>query len=150
MGKAKLSVIVLAALAYFDAIAANADSCPTAKDEIATDRPSQTNSSLVVPAGSLQSENGLNFTAAQGSQALDATNTRLRFGLAPCFEFLVDLPSYSATMHGPGSSGFSDIAPAVKWQISPLPGTFDLSVIAGAALPTGNPGIPLPRAPPRR
>jgi hypothetical protein len=139
--KVKLSVILLAAFVYFDAIEANADSCPTVKDEIATDRPSQTNSSLVVPVGSLQTENGLNFTAAQGNQVLDGTNTRLRLGFAPCLEFLVDLPSYSATVHGFGSSGFSDVAPAIKWQISPLPGTVDLSVILGAALPTGNPNI---------
>jgi Putative MetA-pathway of phenol degradation len=141
VSKVRLSVVLLAAFGCFDAIEASADSCPTVKDEIATDRPSQTNSSLVVPVGSLQGENGLNFTAPQGSQTLDGTNTRLRFGLAPCLEFLVDLPSYSATVHGSGSSGFSDVAPAVKWQISPLPGTVDLSIILGAALPTGSPDI---------
>jgi len=140
-GRIRPLAILLAAFAFFDAVEAKADGCPTAKDDIATDRPSQTNSSLVVPVGSLQSENGVNFIASQASQALDATNTRLRFGLAPCFEFLVDLPSYSATVHGSASSGFSDVAPALKWQISPLPGTFDLSVVAGAALPTGNPDI---------
>ncbi len=138
VGKPRLSVFLSAAFVGFGVVEANADSCPTVKDDIATDRPSQTNSSLVVPVGSLQSENGLNFAAPEGSQNLDGTNTRLRFGLAPCFEFLVDLPSYSATVHGSGSSGFSDLAPAVKWQISPLPGTFDLSVILGAALPTGS------------
>jgi hypothetical protein len=141
MNKAKLSVILLAALVYFDATEANADSCPTVTDAIATDRPSQTNSSLVVPVGSLQAENGLNFTGAQGSEVLGGTNTRLRFGLAPCLEFLVDLPSYSATVQGSGSSGFSDIAPAIKWQISPLPGAVDLSAIFGAALPTGSANI---------
>jgi hypothetical protein len=137
----KLSIALSVAFVCSGVVEANADSCPTAKDDIATDRPSQTNSSLVVPVGSLQSENGLNFAAPPGSQNLDGTNTRLRFGLVPCFEFLVDLPSYSATVHGSGSSGFSDLAPAVKWQISPLPGTFDLSVILGAALPTGSADI---------
>jgi hypothetical protein len=68
MSKEKLSVILLAALVYFDATEANADSCPTVTDAIATDRPSQTNSSLVVPVGSLQAENGLNFSGAQGSE----------------------------------------------------------------------------------
>jgi len=37
----------------------------------------------------------------------------------------------------PGSSGFSDVAPAVKWQISPVPGKIDLSMTIGVALPTG-------------
>ena len=86
-------------------------------------------------------ENGLNFTGAQGSEILDGTSTRLRFGLARCLEFLVDLPSYSTTVRGSASLGFSDIAPAIKWQISPLPGTVDLSVIFGAALPTGSANI---------
>jgi hypothetical protein len=40
-------------------------------------------------------------------------------------------------VRAPGSSGFSDVAPALKWQISPLPGKLDLSMSVGAALPTG-------------
>ncbi|MGO8955717.1 MAG: hypothetical protein ACLPWS_04265 [Rhodomicrobium sp.] len=67
----------------------------------------------------------------------DATNSRLRFGAAPCLEALVDLPTYFITLHGPGYSGFSDVAPAIKWQISPDPGKFDLSVTAGLGLPAG-------------
>ena len=45
-------------VAILAATEARADACPTAKDEIVTDRPDVTNSSLVVPTGSLQSENG--------------------------------------------------------------------------------------------
>jgi hypothetical protein len=52
-------------------------------------------------------------------------------------EVLVDLPTYFANVKAPGSSGFSDVGPAVKWQISPLPGKIDLSMTVGAALPTG-------------
>src|SRR5882757_3947273 len=58
------------------AAAARAEGCPTAKDEIATDRPDVTNSSLVVPVGSLQSENGVNFTAREGGRTIDGTNAR--------------------------------------------------------------------------
>ena len=116
---------------------ARAEGCPTAKDDIATDRPSVANSSLVVPTGSFLSENGVDFSAADGSRMIDGTNTRWRLGIAPCLEVLVDLPSYSATIAGPASSGFSDVGPAIKWQISPVPGKIDLSIIAGAKLPTG-------------
>ncbi|WP_423968875.1 transporter [Bradyrhizobium sp.] len=116
---------------------ARADACPTATAGITTDRPDVTNSSIVVPTGSLQNENGINFTARDSGQVLDGTNTRWRLGVAPCLELLADLPSYSANLHAPGSSGFSDLAPAVKWQVSPVPGTVDLSIVAGAALPTG-------------
>src|ERR1700692_2101499 len=88
-----------------------ADTCPTVKDEIATDRPDVTNSSLVVPTGSLQSENGVNFVSRDGGRTIDGTNSRLRLGVAPCLELLVDLPTYFANIKTPGSSGFSDISP---------------------------------------
>jgi hypothetical protein len=116
---------------------ARATSCPNQQDEIATDRPDATNSSLVVPVGSLQSENGVNLSARDGGRTLDGTNTRWRLGVAPCLELLVDLPTYLSNLHTPGFSGFTDIAPAVKWQITPLPGNIDLSMVVGAALPTG-------------
>jgi hypothetical protein len=111
--------------------------CPTAKDAIATDRPDVTNSSLVVPTGSLQNENGVNFSMRDDSRGIDGTNSRWRLGVAPCLELLVDLPTYVGNLQGPGSSGFTDVAPAVKWQISPIPGKVDLSVVVGMALPTG-------------
>jgi hypothetical protein len=106
-------------------------------EEIATDRPDVTNSSLVVPVGSFQSENGLNLSSRDGGRTGDGTNSRWRLGIAPCLEVLVDLPTFFANVKVPGSSGFSDVAPAVKWQISPLPGKIDLSVTIGVALPTG-------------
>jgi hypothetical protein len=118
-------------------ISAAAEGCPTSWDEIVTDRPDVTNSSLVVPTGSLQSENGVNVSARQSSPIIDGTNSRLRLGIAPCLEVLVDLPNYVAAIHGDVSSGFTDVAPAVKWQISPLPGKVDLSATLGVALPTG-------------
>ena len=69
---------------------AAADGCPRAADEIATDRPDVTNSSIVVPVGSLQSENGVNISAREGARIFDGTNSRLRLGVAPCVEVLVD------------------------------------------------------------
>ena len=124
-------------LAMFDVTKARAESCPTAVDELATDRPDVTNSSLVVPTGSLQNENGANLTARDGGRTVDGTNTRWRLGVAPCLELLVDLPSYVGNVRASGASGFTDVAPAIKWQVSPIPGKFDLSVVVGAALPTG-------------
>ena len=65
---------------------AAAEGCPTSKDEIATDRPDVTNSSLVVPTGSFQSENGINLSGRNGATVFDGTNSRLRLGVAPCLE----------------------------------------------------------------
>jgi len=115
-----------------------ADTCPKPTDEIETDRPDITNSSRVVPQGSLQFENGINFTTPENSRALDGTNTRARLGIAPCLEVLVDVPTYFATLSGSAASGFTNVAPAVKWQISPIPGKIDLSAVAGIGLPTAS------------
>ena len=132
-----LTILLLSASTLIGVVSAHAETCPTAKDDIATDRPDVTNSSLVVPAGSLQSENGINFSSRDGGRTIDGTNTRWRLGVAPCLELLVDLPAYVANIRAPGNTGFTDVAPAVKWQISPIPGKIDLSVVSGVALPTG-------------
>jgi hypothetical protein len=134
----KLATALLTLLAYHSTVAAKADGCPTARDQISTDRPDVTNSSLVVPAGSFQIENGVNGSARDGSQFVDGTNTRLRAGIANCLEILVDVPTYFANVRGPEGSGFTDVAPAIKWQISPIPGKVDLSAVFGVALPTGS------------
>jgi hypothetical protein len=134
----KLATALLTLLAYHSTVAAKADGCPTARYQISTDRPDVTNSSLVVPAGSFQIENGVNGSARDGSQFVDGTNTRLRAGIANCLEILVDVPTYFANVRGPEGSGFTDVAPAIKWQISPIPGKVDLSAVFGVALPTGS------------
>jgi hypothetical protein len=137
MSRRTIATCALSAVAILAAVEARADGCPTAKDEIATDRPDVTNSSLVVPTGSLQSENGVNISARDGGRFVDGTNTRWRLGIAPCLELLADLPTYFADIKAPGSSGFTDVAPAIKWQVSPVPGKIDVSLVAGVALPTG-------------
>ena len=48
---------------------------------IATDRPSFTNSSIVVPLGSFQTENGFLATNNQGQNGADGPETLVRFGL---------------------------------------------------------------------
>jgi hypothetical protein len=144
----KLAIVLPMLLVYHSTIAAKADSCPVVGGAIATDRPDVTNSSVVVPAGSLQIENGINFSARDSDRFLDGTNTRLRTGIANCLEFLVDVPTYFANIRGPGNSGLSDVTPALKWQISPVPGKVDLSAVFGVALPTGSVRIAGPGAQP--
>jgi hypothetical protein len=148
MSRRTLQRCLLSAFVILAVADAKAEGCPTAKDEIATDRPDVTNSSLVVPVGSFQSENGLNFRGQDGGQIIDGTNTRWRLGIAPCLEVLMDLPTDFATVRGPGSSGFTDVTPAIKWQVSPIPGKIDLSLVAGVALPTGAVNIAGPGAQP--
>ena len=106
--------------------------------------PDTTNSSIALPVGSFQSENGINVSRQDGGRVLDSTNSRLRLGVAPCFEVLVDLPTVDTPIRGAGVSGFTDVAPAVKWQISPIPEKFELSITAGVGLPTGAVSIARP------
>ncbi|MDA9435504.1 transporter [Bradyrhizobium sp. CCBAU 51627] len=120
---------------------AEAGECPSPRSEIATDRPDVTNSSLVVPDGSIQIENGVNTSGQSAAKSFDGSNSRLRFGVAPCLEVLVDVPSYIGRLAGPVDTGFTNITPAVKWQISGLPESANLSVVSGVGLPTGTPAI---------
>src|ERR1700761_450609 len=117
---------------------ATAGECPNTTSEIATDRPDVTNSSLVVPVGSVQNENGLNSTGRQFESTFDGPNSRWRFGVAPCLEVLIDLPNYGGSLRGGAANGFTDVIPAMKWQFSSLPEQWNLAVTAGAGLPTGS------------
>src|SRR6266852_8879242 len=128
---------IAAALALHVVPAGAAEGCTQTSAPIATDRPDVTNSSVVVPVGSLQNENGANVSRRGGADIFDGTNSRWRLGVAPCFEVLIDLPNYVGTFRGAGASGFGNVAPAFKWQISPAPGKVDLSMTIGAGLPTG-------------
>ena len=76
------------AFAILSIFAAAANGC--LQRETSTDRSDVTNSRIVVPVGSLQSEIGVNVSAPDGAQILDGTNSRLRVGVAPCVEVLVD------------------------------------------------------------
>jgi hypothetical protein len=55
---------------------------PPGPGPIATDRPAVTNSSVVVPAGSFQAENGFMETSTQGQSIVDGPETLVRIGIA--------------------------------------------------------------------
>jgi hypothetical protein len=94
------AVLVLAGVTGFAARAKAEESCPTTSSDIDTDRPDTTNSSAVVPSGSLQDENDLNLTDWRDGTRVDGTDTRLRLGIADCAEILVDLPNYTYSASG--------------------------------------------------
>jgi len=100
------------------------------------------------PGRQFQSENGINLSRRDSTLIFDGTNSRLRLGIAPCLEVLVDLPTYVTGFGGAEPSGFTNVVAGVKWQISPIPGKFDLSVTAGVGLPTGALAIAGPGAQP--
>jgi hypothetical protein len=129
-------ILFVAALIAGASAALAGDGCPTSASEIDTDRPDITNSSRVVPYGSLQAENGVDWAVRQGSNVLSGTETRLRLGIAECTEVLVDLPVYFYSLNGQASSGFSDLVVSIKREL-PVPLGLHLSATGGLGLPTG-------------
>jgi Putative MetA-pathway of phenol degradation len=118
----------------------NQPSSVVAAGPIATDRPAVTNSSVVVPAGALQVENGFLETKSQGQSVVDAPESLVRFGVAKKTELRVTLPDYFLNTSGGPGSGFGDLAIGVKEQLGPAR-RFDVSAILFLSLPTGARGV---------
>jgi outer membrane putative beta-barrel porin/alpha-amylase len=114
------------------------DQAPPKDPELVTDRPDVTESSIVIPKASLQAENGVAWTDDHGQRTFDVSETLLRFGVSARTELRLGVPNYLFGLHGRNSpSGFADVSIGVKQQLGPLPGRFDLSVIAAVSIPTG-------------
>lgn len=108
---------------------------------IATDRPAVTNSSVVVPVGSFQAENGFLETSSHGQNVLDGPETLVRFGIAKSTELRFTVPDYFHNLSASSGSGFGDFAFEVKEQLGPTPGKFDVSAILFITFPTGANGV---------
>ena len=110
---------------------------PAASGPIATDRPAVTNSSVVLPAGSIQVENGFLETSNQGQSVVDGPESLVRIGVATRTELRLTVPDYDYNLNGAIGSGFGDFAVGVKQQLGPTPGGFDVSAILFLSFPTG-------------
>lgn len=108
---------------------------------IATDRPAVTNSSVVVPFGSLQAENGFLETSTQGQSIADGPETLVRLGVAAKTELRLTVPDYDYNLSAASGTGFGDLAIGVKQQLGPTPGGFDVSAILFLSVPTGANGV---------
>ena len=119
---------------------ARAQTCgATAQSPIATDRPQITSSSIVVPCGSLQFENGFQETGNGGQQTFDVPETSVRLGIASKTELRFGVPDYfynddTAPTSG---NGFGDLSLGFKQQLGPTRGGFDVSLIPSVSFPTG-------------
>ncbi len=110
-----------------------------AQSTIATDRPQITSSSIVVPCGSLQFENGFQATGDGGQSSYDLPETSVRFGVAGKTELRFMVPDYYwdiATASG-AATGLGDLSVGFKQQLGPTRGKFDLSIIPSVSFPTG-------------
>jgi hypothetical protein len=106
--------------------------------EIVTDRPDVTEASTVVPKDSLQIENGFTQTSDHGTETLDLSESLVRYGLADRTELRFDVPNlFFRDAGGQPAPGLSGLSFGVKQQLGPLPGNFDVAVIAALSFPTG-------------
>jgi len=106
--------------------------------EIVTDRPDITESSVVIPVGSVQGENGLTWTRDRGTSSIGLTETLFRVGLWERTEVRLGAPNYLDDLGGRRTpSGFGDVSIGLKEQLRPLPGAIDLAVIVAFSVPTG-------------
>lgn len=125
------------------ACCASAQRCGSdAAGAISTDRPQVTNSSVVVPCGSLQFENGFQVTGSSGQRGYDLPETAVRLGVLKKTELRLGVPEFFHTPNAGGgfSNGAGDMSVGFKQQLGPVRG-FDVSVIGAVSLPTGADGI---------
>jgi hypothetical protein len=122
------------------ALRAKAQICgANGQSPIATDRPQITSSSIVVPCGSLQFENGFQEVANGGQRSFDFPETSVRFGIANKTELRFGVPDYfhnDDTASG-FASGAGDLILGFKQQLGPTRGGFDVSLIPFVSFPTG-------------
>jgi outer membrane putative beta-barrel porin/alpha-amylase len=136
MAKPTLAASMVAVIAAFPGLIASGHATCSggAASPIATDRPAVTDSSVVVPCGSLQAENGFAETSSQGQRTFDGPETLLRFGVASKTELRFTAPNYFGQVGM--TSGVGDLAIGMKQQLGPTHG-FDVSLVLSLSLPTG-------------
>jgi hypothetical protein len=83
-----------------------------------------TSSSLVLPCGSLQTENGVAETASAGQRTFDFPKTALRLGVASKTELRIEVPNYFYNEDTPSgfANGFADLTLGVKQLLGPAYG----------------------------
>ncbi len=131
--------LFLCVIAGILTLPATAQPCGSnAQSTIATDRPQITSSSVVVPCGSLQFENGFLETSNGGQRTYDFPETSVRFGIANKTELRLAVPDYfhNAETASGFTSGFGDMSLGFKQQLGPTHG-FDISLIPAVSMPTG-------------
>ena len=133
-------VLVFAIIVEVLAPQLSAQACGAyAQNPIATDRPQITSSSLVVPCGSLQFENGFQETGNGGQRTFDFPETSVRLGVARKTELRFGVPDYFYNDDIPPAfgNGLGDLTLGFKQQLGPTRGGFDVALIPSMTFPTG-------------
>ena len=116
---------------------------PGAEPEILTDRPDFTETSFVVPRGSLQLESGFTYTdeADGGGHTLNLPELLLRYGIGPRTELRLGVPDFLHTRAaGVRHGSFGDTYFGFKQQLAAEGAPFGFAVIPAIMIPTGSGG----------
>ena len=118
----------------------HAQSAQRAPAPIETDRPDFIESSVVVPRGYWQLENGALYARRAGLGAFRGSESLLRVSINDRWEWRVGLPSVEWE-HGPGAGAtwHGDAYAGAKFQVGPV-GAWDIAVIPGTSVPVGSDG----------
>jgi outer membrane putative beta-barrel porin/alpha-amylase len=108
--------------------------------EILTDRPDFTETSFVVPRGSLQLEGGFTYTDEPGDLSVfNAPELLLRYGLASRTELRIGVPDYIREWTDRRSrDGFGDLYLGFKQQLGPSGAPYGFAVIPAVTVPVGS------------
>ncbi len=132
------ALIVVVLIGTIAGLAQKAHCGSDAASTISTDRPQITSSSIVVPCGSLQFENGFQETSSGGRDTYDFPETSIRFGVARKTELRYMIPNYywNFASGSGGATGLSDMSLGLKHQLGPVKGV-DVSILPSISFPTG-------------
>ena len=111
---------------------------------IVTDRPDFTESSVVVPKGSIQIESGLTWTEeSRRSTNLSLPEVLIRFGMTERFELRLGLPNQNwiNSDGNPQLQGWDDLYVGFKYQLGSTSDGTDFAIIPAAYFPVGQTGI---------
>jgi Putative MetA-pathway of phenol degradation len=112
-------------------------------EPISTDRPDQTESAQLVPAGIVQVEGGATASTSRGARTTSYGEVLVRAGLGDALELRVEPFTYATVRGGgaPRASGVEDLAFGIKVPISRRDSAPrfvpDVSVIGATSIPTG-------------
>lgn len=129
-------VVLLVAIAFFTPVFALAQ-------ELVTDRPDQTESSVTVPKGSLQIESGLLFSEWDENSITVKQNllptTLFRYGLTKNIEIRLVVQNEKLITASDKIKGLSDIEAGTKIQVlKEENGNTEIAFLAHVFVPTGN------------
>jgi hypothetical protein len=116
-------------------LAAAAADASFAQEIIVTDRPDFTESAFSVAPGRVQIEGGVTFSDEGSVDALSWPEVLIRVGISDAVEFRLTAPDY---VDIEDVEGFSDMAFGAKLELPKVLDGWDLAIIGGLELPTGD------------